>query len=136
MATRSPGGDDPTICRDTVWPHSGGPKRTVNWADLLLAKGLFNQPNHTTCVVQDRPSYLHFDSDSEEEEWFCQPAPASLGVAPVQPPAPNPPPLVLPLPAAHLIPTRHQTMPSPPPQPKIPSRIPVRRTECKTAGKH
>ena len=133
----------------TVRPHLGGPERTVNRADLLLAKGLFNQPDPTTCVVQDRPNYLHFESDSEEEEWYCQSAPAPLGVAPVQPPAPNPPPLVPPLPAAplmvphlthhrncSLIPTRRQTTPSPPPQPTTPSRIPVRRTERKTAGKH
>ena len=111
----------------TVRPHLGGPERTVNRADLLLAKGLFNQPDPTTCVVQDRPNYLHFESDSEEEEWYCQSAPTPLGVAPVQPPAPNPPPLVPPLPAAplmvphlthhrnrSLIPTRRQTTPSAP----------------------
>ena len=68
----------------TVRPHAGGPEQTVNRANLLLAKGPFNLPgDQTRCVVQeDRPKY--FDSDSEEEEWYFQPAPVPVRVVPVE----------------------------------------------------
>ena len=132
----------------TVRPHAGGPEQTVNRANLLLAKGPFNLPgDQTRCVVQeDRPKYLTFDSDSEEEEWYFQPAPVPVRVAPVERPAPEARPVqaapqMVPDPPTRRrnhsrIPTRRQTEPSPPPQQRTPSRIPVRRTERKTAGRH
>ena len=53
-------------------------------------------PGFEPATFRSSESGAHFNSDSEEEELFCQPAPVRLGVAPVQPPAPNPPAPVLP----------------------------------------